>query len=65
MKWNYTEYNKWIKNGSSINLEVVVGKELEEAGKYSVEKHRELVQKELVDRRYPSEVIEVWIENIE
>ena len=43
----------------------VVEKELEEAGEYSAEKHRELVQRELLDRRYPSEVIEVWIENIE
>ena len=43
----------------------LVRQELETSNKYSVEKHKELVRKELFDRHYSESVITEWVDYIE
>ena len=47
------------------NIITIIKEQLEKNNNYSIEKHKELVKKELIERKFSSEVIEVWIEFIE
>ncbi len=47
------------------NVVILIKNKLELDNSYTIEKHRELVLKELNDRGFPEDIIAVWIENIE
>lgn len=47
------------------NLIIIIGQRLENTGDYSVEKHKQLVYQELIERGFTDDVIRIWIENIE
>jgi hypothetical protein len=47
------------------NIIILIKNKLESDNSYTIEKHRELVLKELNERGFPEDIIAVWIENIE
>jgi hypothetical protein len=44
---------------------VLVQQNLESNNDYTVEKHRYIVEKELLERGFDQETITVWVQNIE
>lgn len=52
-------------NDQISNVILIIKRNLEEYNQYTVEKHRHLVQQELLERGFEQDVISVWIENIE
>lgn len=53
------------ENDQISNVILIVQQNLEENNQYTVEQHRYLVQKELLERGFNQDTISVWIENIE
>jgi len=47
------------------NIIVIIKEKLEDSDKYTIETHKELVTKELVERGYTKDSIAIWIEYIE
>ena len=47
------------------NIIVLVKESLEAQNNYTVEKHKDIVKKELTDRGYSKEVIAEWVQYIE
>jgi hypothetical protein len=47
------------------NLIVIIGQKLENNGDYTVEKHKQMVYQELVERGFTDDIINIWIEHIE
>ena len=45
-------------------LIVIIKQQLESENNYSIEKHKELVKKELIERNINKEIIEEWIDYI-
>mgnify|MGYP006427722019 CR=1 FL=1 len=55
-----------IKDESQIgNVIVLIKNQLSEQDDYTVEKHKELVKRELIERGYETEIINKWLEYIE
>ena len=55
-----------IKDGEQIgNIIILVKKNLELVNSYTVEQHKILVEKELLDRNYDMETIKEWLDYIE
>jgi Leucine-rich repeat (LRR) protein len=54
-----------IKDNEQIgNIIILVKNKLESSASYTIEKHKEMVEKELIDRGYDMETIKIWIEYI-
>ena len=47
------------------NIIVSIMKKLQEKSEYTIELHRELVEKELVERGFSNDTIQIWIDSIE
>jgi hypothetical protein len=47
------------------NIISLIKNKLESENKYTVELHRQLVTKELIERKYDSDVVDEWISFIE
>jgi hypothetical protein len=47
------------------NIIKIIKEQLENKNNYSIEKHKELVKQELIERKFSSEIIEEWIGYIE
>ncbi len=47
------------------NLIIIIGQHLENNGDYTIEKHKEMVYRELIERGFSDDVIRIWIESIE
>ena len=63
-------YNDRVKitiadNSQIGNIIALVREKLEDNSEYTIDKHKELVRKELEEREYPIETIEEWLEYIE
>jgi Leucine-rich repeat (LRR) protein len=53
------------ENDQISNVVLIIQKKLEDNKDYTVEKHRHLVQKELLERGFNQDTISIWIDNIE
>ena len=47
------------------NIIISIIKKLEEKSEYTIELHRELVEKELLERGFTQDIIQIWIDSIE
>ena len=47
------------------NIIISIMKKLEEKSQYTIELHRELVEKELLERGFTQDIIQIWIDSIE
>jgi len=47
------------------NIIFIIKEKLVSSGTYTIEKHKELVSKEMNERGYTKEIIDTWIEYIE
>jgi SOS response regulatory protein OraA/RecX len=47
------------------NIIITIMKKLEEKSEYTIELHRELVEKELIERGFTQDIIQIWIDSIE
>jgi hypothetical protein len=47
------------------NIIVSIMKKLQEKSEYTIELHRELVEKELIERGFSNDIIQIWINSIE
>jgi hypothetical protein len=47
------------------NIIVSIMKKLQEKSEYTIELHRELVEKELIERGFSNDIIQIWIDSIE
>jgi hypothetical protein len=52
-------------NEQISNVILLVQQNLEVNNDYTVEKHRYIVEKELLERGFDQDVITVWVQNIE
>jgi len=58
--------NIYIKDNEQIgNIIFLIKDKLEKENSYTIKKHKELVIKELEERKYDNDVIKIWLEHIE
>ena len=65
MPQSFIKNIKINENEQIANVIIVIKKQLEQNNDYSVEKHQELVTKELIERQISDDVIELWVNSIE
>ena len=61
----YDDVNVTINSSEQIgNIIVIVKERLESENRYSIELHKDVVRKELIERNYPEETIEEWLNEV-